>query len=240
MTAQKTAEEATTEEASHSSGKKREQENSISGSSGQKKKAKKRKKRKISKHILEAKRDHEDSPSNNDKPTDQQQQQQKKAKKSPAATNAKDPSEAATYLSAWKYQRASWKFNKNTQSWLIKHLYEPETLPKSTFTLAVEYLKGSGGKARLRVLEEARRRAVRYKEYEKKNKAAKAGGDDRDAATQEATTGASVDLDDKTGQEDDDVQLWNHLDDHGKRKVYKRARKLLEALDQEQNQPESA
>lgn len=39
----------------------------------------------------------------------------------------KDPSEAEAYLSAWKHRDSGqgvWKFNKNTQSWLIRNVYE--------------------------------------------------------------------------------------------------------------------
>jgi hypothetical protein len=147
--------------------------------------------------------------------------------------NVKDPNEVANYLSQWKKnndgQESVWKFNKNTQSWLIRHMYEADKLSKVSFTLLLEYLNGlKGGDAKSRILTEATRRAIRYKEYEKvrDEKGEKDGGDAAEKAPDPAGETTTADL---TEQEEDDAR-FKKLDDHDKRNEYKRSRKILDTL----------
>jgi hypothetical protein len=121
-----------------------------------------RRKKRTAKHVLKAKEERE-----------QQQQQEtglplkeetpkiskpKKKKK----RHAKNPNEAAQYLSSWKHRDAggSWKFNKNTQSWLLRHMYEPEKVSKGTFTTLLEYMDGLQGQTKTRTVADAKQRAL--------------------------------------------------------------------------------
>lgn len=128
----------------------------------------------------------------------------------------KNPTEVASYLSSWKHREVSaWKFNKNTQSWIIRHMYDSKLVPKSTFALVTEYMAGiQGDTLRNRTRTDATRMALRYKEWEKK----KVGDGGNDVQETEDST-----VDNETAQ-------WRQLDDHEKRKEYKRARQIIEAL----------
>jgi hypothetical protein len=147
------------------------------------------------------------------------------SKKSTKNTKKKDPEEAASYLTLWNLDRNSesttknWKFNKNTQSWLLRHMYDFDKVSKSTFATLVDYLCQGGEKTRLRVEEEAKRRARRYKDWEKKQQKEGDTEQDDDVADEEKESTPSPDDKD-----------WNQLDDHDKRKEYKRARKVLDSL----------
>lgn len=70
----------------------------------------------------------------------------------------KDPQEAAEYLRCWS-QRADgervWRFNKSTQSWLLRHMYDKDRVSKEAFKLLLEYLTGLQGAARARTREAA-------------------------------------------------------------------------------------
>jgi len=129
----------------------------------------------------------------------------------------KDPEEAASYLTLWKYDQTnntkSWKFNKNTQSWLQRHMYEGNKVSKTTFATLVDYLTQGGDRLISRVEEDAKMRARRYKEWEKKKENSTTG------ETKEESKSISP----------DDI-TWNNLDDHDKRKEYKRARKVLDSI----------
>jgi len=183
----------------------------------------------------------------------------RKASRKRKHKTVKDPAEAALYLTRWKADRdakesdnkannnsngSGWKFNKNTQSWLIRHMYEADKLSKSTFGLLLEYLHGmpSNSQGKERILAEAVRRAVRYQDYEKSKKE-----DPEDNGVKEKmgnekkakkTNSHAVPNDSTNEQADDDDEAerieeadrWSRLDDHGKRKEYKRARKVLEML----------
>lgn len=148
------------------------------------------------------------------------------SKKSPLKT--KDPEEAASYLSLWKFDRNStsttktWKFNKNTQSWLLRHMYDFDKVSKSTFATLVDYICQGGDGTRLRVEEEAKRRARRYKDWEKRQQ-------EQNKVDAEQEDNVPEETKDTTSLPDDD-ERWNELDDHDKRKEYKRTRKLLDAL----------
>jgi hypothetical protein len=216
-----------------------------------------KKKRKISKHVLQAQEDRlmkqqQQQPEQNqdginivDPPASLATTKANNTNKAAATAtsvskkkknkNMKDPNEVANYLTQWKKnidgQESVWKFNKNTQSWLIRHMYEADKLSKSSFTLLLEYLDGlKGGDAKSRILTEATRRAVRYKEYEKvrDDKGEKDGGN---AAAEKAPdpAGEATTATPLTEQEEDDAR-WKKLDDHDKRNEYKRSRKILDTL----------
>jgi len=140
-------------------------------------------------------------------------------------TKTKDPEEAASYLTLWKYDQInntkSWKFNKNTQSWLQRHMYEGDKVSKTTFATLVDYLTQGGDRLISRVEEDAKMRSRRYKEWEKKKE---------NSTTDETTAvGGEIKEESKSTSAADDI-TWNNLDDHDKRKEYKRARKVLDSI----------
>ncbi|KAJ3367247.1 hypothetical protein GGF31_007665 [Allomyces arbusculus] len=85
----------------------------------------------------------------------------KSKKGSAAVTKRRDPDderdEVVAYLHEWKANRAAWRFNKNKQVWLLKHLYTRNKIPDSAFAIAVEYLEDLRGVARTRAFDEAKR-----------------------------------------------------------------------------------
>lgn len=198
-------------------------------------KSKKHRKKRISKHVVESqtRKKQEDAEkqllaaSEGNGETSTNTDDAHEPKKSTKHTKTKDPAEAASYLSLWDLDRKSesttknWKFNKNTQSWLLRHMYDAEKVSKSTFATLVDYICQGGDKTRLRVEEEAKRRARRYKEWEKKQQNEGDAGQDNDDVDDVATKDTSSSPDD---------EVWNQLDDHDKRKEYKRARKVLDSL----------
>jgi hypothetical protein len=178
-----------------------------------------------------------------------------------AAKKTKDPNEASSYLSLWKYDRSTttkekdqnkqWKFNKNTQSWLLRHMYNPTKVPKHTFALLLEYLQNGENNVGVqnRVLEEAKFRARRYKEFEKQIQQQQHS---EILQEKEGIENVGVQGKEKNAQDDDtinkregerteissvskqvvgvDSTLWKEMDEHEKRKEYKRARKVLDAF----------
>lgn len=179
-----------------------------------------RRKKRTSKHVLKAKeeRKQQQETDNNDETT-RNTQSNKVKKKRKKQHHVKDPNEAASYLSAWKHARGAWKFNKNTQSWLLRHQYQPEKVSKGTFSILLEYMQGLQGQTRTRTFADAKSRANRYKEYEKSNPPNESDEDKKkDSSSKEPV------------EDEDDDTRWKRLDDHEKRKEYKRARKVLDAL----------
>mgnify|MGYP005846669945 CR=1 FL=1 len=243
------------------------QEGSTAAAADKKKKRSAKKKRKISKHILQANKDHvelqkardtEDNVPDIDLVGDATPmvtpakkvgtKKRTSGKKKQANMHTKDIKEAAGYLSNWKHHKDAWKFNKNTQSWLIRHMYEADKVSKTTFTLLLEYLEGLKGEgAKTRILEEATRRALRYKKYSEEN-----GGDSKDEEGEDGekkNNTKAVSFSEDTKEESsknnkkkkqpsqkeqqaamDEQTRWENLDDHDKRKEYKRARKVLETV----------
>mmetsp|Transcript_9336 Transcript_9336/g.13282 ORF Transcript_9336/g.13282 Transcript_9336/m.13282 type:complete len:210 (+) Transcript_9336:230-859(+) len=197
-------------------------------------------KKRISKHVLDAQKKRQEEAG--DEQTNATAQDTSltaaapntttpKKKKSKKTMHIKDPKEAATYLSSWKHREAgtNWKFNKNTQSWLIRHMYEADKVDKTCFSLLLEYLLPGDDKTQARVRAEGTRRALRYKDYEKNNP--NSGGDNEESANKETTKEAGDnEKNSETTDEDDDTMKWNALSDHDKRKEYKRARKVLDVL----------
>ena len=214
-----------------------------------------RRKKRISKHVQDAedRRKAKAEGGEGEKAGEGQAQQQQngtssgssaKKKKRSANRHVKDPAEVASYLSSWKHRDdgSGWRFNKNTQSWLLRHMYETEKVPKPTFTLLVDYLVGCQGMTRRRLREDAARRALRYKEYEKKrdsndpNEKNATGGGDGDGDGDGDDVVATKEAAQKKDTEDDGnaEAEWKALDDHDKRKEYKRARKILDAIKEEE------
>ena len=197
---------------------------------------KKRKKKRISKHILESQKVKESDTSKiglstieiesgeNSKVKNKEQKKKKNIKE-------KDPQEAAAYLEAWKSHAGdssiTWKFNKNDQSWLIRHMFRSDRLNKAVFTLMIEYLANAADGTKVRVRELAKRRALRYKEWEKST-----SNDNVESTTEKND---AMDNSDNTNKRDgndesDEQQLWSNLNFHEKRKEYKRARKILDEV----------
>ena len=136
----------------------------------------------------------------------------------------KDPEEAASYLANWALDRKNgtktFKFNKNTSSWLQRHCYDFDKVSKNTFALLVEYLCQGAEGARLRTEEDAKRRARRYKDWEKSQENNAGGGEEEETDEKK----------EKDESASDEGRVWSELSDHDKRKEYKRARKLIDAL----------
>lgn len=195
-----------------------------------------RKKRKVSKHVLNARK--QDADQKNPVATEETGTQSSE-KKTPQRTSGKnrhikDPSEAMAYLNEWqnhKNSKGNWKFNKNTQSWIIRHMYEVEKISRGAFEITLDYLGGlEGTTMRSRIRAEASRRALRYKEHEKKSKA----DETKEKNTEETESNKATDnaADPKTSDKElmEEEQRWQKLDEHDKRKEYKRARKILETI----------
>ena len=199
-----------------------------------------RKKKRVSKHVLNA---NEKLKGNSEDALEHQkgvqsthvestQKQQPKKRKKP---KTKDPIEAAAYLSAWKHRESGggWKFNKNTQSWLIRHMYEVEKLDKVSFGIMLDYLTGLSQTAKSRIIQVAEKRARRYKEFEKTLVESHPEPSNREANPQKEDAGGTKarNMDETLESHgEDDESRWKRLDNHNKRKEYKRARKILEKL----------
>ena len=196
----------------------------------------KKKKKHISKHVIKAKSEAQQKVTVTVTTTPGESSKKKKV----AAETVKDPSEASEYLQAWQ-AKEGWKFNKNTQSWLLRHMYEAEKVSKTTFTILLEYMKGLQGKdAKKRVLDEATARAKRYREYEKSKEATSSAAmaEEPSETSKEGETAATATTTSTSSAIEDDgsygLAHWNTLDDHDKRKEYKRARRVLEVLTADQ------
>jgi hypothetical protein len=206
-----------------------------------------RKKRAVSKHVLKGEEEREkqmnEEPDvdidNADVVTNPNTPTPKPKKKPTKKHHIKDPMEAAGYLSSWqqrtKDKTSPWKFNKNTQSWLIRHMYEPEKAAKGPFSILMKYLEGLEGKTtRVRIRAEASRRALRYKNYEKKRDGGNENGTEKEQDDDEKKPDDSEEVTKQTGltkeEQDEEALRWKKLDDHDKRKEYKRARKVLEVM----------
>jgi WKF domain len=139
------------------------------------------------------------------------------------ASHVKDPAEAAAYLTAWQ-SKSGWKFNKNTQSWLIRHMYS-DKLSKATFATLLAYLDAAGDSIKQRVIDDATSRAVRYQTTS--NHAKGESTETASISTANFRTSAMLASDAEAIEEAKD---WEQLSEHDKRKEYKRARKLLDTL----------
>jgi len=168
----------------------------------------------------------------------------KKKKKSKGATPTKDfANEAISYLSLWNEQQKEsnnenkiWKYHKNTQTWLFKSMYKIDKVSKASFAILMEYMKNLQGESTKEwVRKEAYQRALRYKQYEEQSKkkdndddsnndTTEDNGEAKDSANDTTTTSSSSEF------SKEENERWAKLDDHEKRKEYKRARKVIEII----------
>lgn len=126
--------------------------------------------------------------------------------------HTKPPAEAHNYLILWSTSRGEWKFNKNTQSWLIRHMYDANLVGKAAFGVMLDYLATiKGGGIRERVVAEAVGRCRWYKLF---------GADEKDNNSKDEEK-----VDEAIAKE-----MESLADDHEQRKTYKRARRILDAL----------
>lgn len=208
-------------------------------------------KKRVAKHILDSQENQSKNQSGtlSDK-NEQAHQKNKKRKRNKKRSNdvVKDPKEAHSYLSLWQQQQKQgkkgdeedvplWRFNKNTQSWLLRHMYNIDKIAKGTFSILTLYLEDLKGASRQRIYEDAVRRALRYREWEKNNQGSEKETDVEVSATDEKNESipTSTTKTDDAGSDDEedkqaDEKRWKGLNDHDKRKEYKRARKVIDAL----------
>ena len=146
----------------------------------------------------------------------------KAAKKAKGKKNKhkKPPSEAGNYLVLWRLHQkdaasSGWKFNKNTQSWLLRHMYNDKQVSKGSFKHLLEYMEGLQGKGKEETAERALELAEKYKEW---------------AATEKGKEEEAVKGEERADGEQFSGSNFDELDAHAKRKVYKRARQVYEAL----------
>jgi len=115
-------------------------------------------------------------------------------------------------------------------------MYEVDKVPKSTFILLMDYLEGLEGRTIIdRMRTDASRRCRRHKEYSRDSTAPSGdteddptGNDDENENAQSSET-----IDTTPGNKEEleyEEALWRKMDDHDKRKQYKRARKILDLM----------
>lgn len=84
-------------------------------------------------------------------PSKKQQKKQKQLQQAQAA----DVTPALEYLRQWKASRDSWKFSKNLQSTLIKHIFEADVIPAADSDIFYEYIRDLRGLVRDRLRQTA-------------------------------------------------------------------------------------
>ena len=174
--------------------------------------------------------DGDTSKSNTNTPTSSSSESQKtESTKTP--TNSRNPELASSYLTLWSHDQKnntkSWKFNKNTQSWLLRSMYDFDKVSKTTFAILVDYICQGGEGLITRVGEDAKMRARRYKEWDKKMN--KKSSEEEQEGEEGVDDGESTDMKNEKQSSSEDMS-WDELDDHDKRKEYKRARKVLDSI----------
>ncbi|KAK2934578.1 Protein of unknown function DUF2373 [Fusarium oxysporum f. sp. vasinfectum] len=103
-----------------------------------------------------------DAPPNNhfvrtpSRPVKQSKAKSKGPAKKPKPQVPTDLKPALEYLRLWKTARDSWKFNKNHQSNLIKHVFDADGIPASDIETFYDYIQDLKGFVRMRLLENAR------------------------------------------------------------------------------------
>jgi WKF domain len=90
-----------------------------------------------------------------------------KAKKSKLSFATKKPHAALEYLTRFRQSKETWKFNKNKEIWILKHLFSVEDIP-SEYDLALsQYLQGlKASAARSRIQQEAQETIVKDQEQQ--------------------------------------------------------------------------
>jgi hypothetical protein len=212
-----------------------------------------RKKKTVSKHVLKAIEGKEEALISAEQATALQTQAgvapAPEKKKKGKNRHVKDPSEGATYLTGWQERQTTsssstttsdkagaWKFNKNTQSWLIRHMYEVGKVSKGSFSILLEYLDGLEGKTtRSRMRAEASRRALRYKKEEQAKKNSDETASEKDDGKEKSALAdnKSENVKDPTISDQEQMEeqtRWEKLNENEQRKEYKRARKILETI----------
>ncbi|KAF4981297.1 hypothetical protein FZEAL_2874 [Fusarium zealandicum] len=131
-----------------------------------------------------------DSPSGHFKaPTKAAKQSKAKSKgpaKKPKPQVPTDLKPALEYLILWKTARGSWKFNKNHQSNLIKHVFDADGIPASNIEAFYDYIQDLKGFVKMRLLESARE--TRDQDQSEGPKAFPEGTKDLEAAQQRYET----------------------------------------------------
>ncbi|KAJ4133511.1 hypothetical protein NW768_005097 [Fusarium equiseti] len=89
------------------------------------------------------------------KPAKQSKAKSKGPAKKPKPQVPTDLKPALEYLRLWKTARDSWKFNKNHQSNLIKHIFDADGIPASDVELFYDYIQDLKGFVRMRLRETA-------------------------------------------------------------------------------------
>lgn len=122
------------------------------------------------------------APGDSKKPLQDKSRQQRKPKgpekkKKPVAPTDLKP--ALEYLRLWKTSRDSWKFNKNHQSALIKHLFDADGIPSADIETLYNYIRDLKGFVRTRLRETAME--IRTKDVSDRSSAFPAGTLDLDA-----------------------------------------------------------
>ena len=159
--------------------------------------------------------------------------------------------------------------NKNIQTYIIRHMYEIEKFDKNNFTTILEYLQGlpkdndkdeDNDKSskmmtsvRQRIIVDARKRAIRYKQYEKEQSQDKQEEDGKSDDEKDNNNNNNNDKEEESSKtekkkkkksdpaattsssssssiDEEDLIRWNKLNDNDKRKEYKRARKVIDTL----------
>jgi len=197
-----------------------------------------RKKKRISKHVLKSQEERtkqqqgqkqEQEELNSISPFNDSTTTKNNHSTSPKKTTKINPKHVHTYLSTWQNYPSEWKFQKNTQSWMLRNMYQIEIIPKESFTILIGYLKGlKGNDIRKRVQTDAMRRALRYKGWEKTN-TNEVTNKDNDEINQDKDNAAGND-DDNDNNDEEEERCWKALSDNDKRKEYKRARKVIDAM----------
>ncbi|KAH8552500.1 hypothetical protein BGW37DRAFT_489225 [Umbelopsis sp. PMI_123] len=92
---------------------------------------------------------------------------------------------AIDYLRTWKSDRASWKFQKVRQIWLLANLYDEVKISDEDFTILLAYIQDLKGKARQATIEEATQIHQQYPDQ-----------DDSESETDQPVAGGVDDHDD--------------------------------------------
>jgi len=128
-----------------------------------------------------------------------------------------------------------------------------EKVSKTTFTVLLEYLEGLQGQTTInRVMQDATRRALRYKAWLKGQERQSSNEADKtdefkerngiDVQEDKESPGTRADALLSVEEQKHDALRWNALGEHDKRKEYKRARKILDtlrALQKQHQQPKT-
>ncbi|KAF9360984.1 hypothetical protein BGX26_006750 [Mortierella sp. AD094] len=99
------------------------------------------------------------------------------------------------YLVEWKKSRATWKFQKMRQVWLLNSMYDDKQLPSTHWVIFLEYIRDLKGAARNSAVEDAKKivDAPEDEEEEQKEKSETNGEEDsqdqemKDATEEEST-----------------------------------------------------